>query len=56
VPELIDAIRETGSIQATQSLASSYVEKAKGALIELPESPGRQMLELMADAVIRRSY
>lgn len=56
MPELIDAIRETGSIQATQSLASSYVEKAKGALIELPESPGRQMLELMADAVIRRSY
>ncbi len=56
VPELIDAIRETGSIEATQSLASSYVEKAKGALIELPESPGRQMLELMADAVIRRSF
>ncbi len=56
VPELIDAIRDTGSIQATQSLASSYVKKAKDVLIELPESPGRQMLELMADAVIRRSY
>ncbi len=56
VPELIEAIRGTGSIEATQSLAASYVEKAKGALIELPESPGRRMLELMADAVIRRSY
>lgn len=56
VPELIRAIRETDSINATQALATSYVEKAKGALIELPESPGRQMLELMADAVIRRSY
>jgi octaprenyl-diphosphate synthase len=56
VPELIEAIRGSGSIQATQSLAASYVEKAKGALIELPDSPGRRMLELMADAVIRRSY
>ena len=56
VSELIEALRSTGSIEATQSLASSYVQKARGALIELPESPGRQMLELMADAVIRRSY
>tara|TARA_E500000318_G_scaffold14854_2_gene14699 strand:- start:93858 stop:94925 length:1068 start_codon:yes stop_codon:yes gene_type:complete len=56
VPELIDAIRATDSIEATQSLAASYVEKARGALIELPDSPGRRMLELMADAVIRRSY
>lgn len=56
VPELIGAIRSTGSIEATQLLAASYVEKAKGALLELPESPGRRLLELMADAVIRRSY
>ncbi|MCA9276628.1 MAG: polyprenyl synthetase family protein [Phycisphaerales bacterium] len=56
VPELIEAIRGTGSIEATQSLAASYVEKAKGALLELPDSPGRRLLELMADAVIRRSY
>jgi len=56
VPELIDAIRATDSIEATQSLAASYVEKARGALLELPDSPGRRMLELMADAVIRRSY
>jgi len=56
VPELTGAIRSTASIEATQTLAASYVERAKGALLELPESPGRQMLELMADAVIRRSY
>lgn len=56
VPELIEAIRSTASIEATQSLAASYVEKAKSALLELPESPGRRLLELMADAVIRRSY
>jgi len=56
VPELIEAISSTGSIEATQSLASSYVERAKGALLELPVSHGRSMLELIADAVIRRSY
>lgn len=55
-PELIGAIRETGSIEATQSLASAYVQRAKGSLLDLPESPGRSMLELVADAVIRRSY
>ncbi len=56
VPDLIGAIRETGSIDATRALAASYVEHAKGALLELPESPGRRLLALMADAVIRRSY
>ena len=56
VPQLIEATRSTGSIEATQTLAASYVQRAKGALIELPESPGRSMLELIADAVIQRSY
>jgi len=56
IPELIEAIGSTGSIDATQSLASSYVDRAKSALIELPESPGRSMLDLIADAVISRSY
>ena len=54
--ELIVAIRGTGSIEATQSLAAAYVQRAKGSLLELPGSPGRSMLELVADAVIRRSY
>ncbi len=56
VPELINAIKATQSIEATQSLASSYVQRAKASLLELPDSPGRRMLELMADAVIHRSY
>ncbi|MFG0245984.1 MAG: polyprenyl synthetase family protein [Phycisphaerales bacterium JB052] len=56
IPELIEAIGSTGSIDATRSLASSYVDRAKSTLLELPESPGRSMLELIADAVISRSY
>jgi len=56
VPQLIDAIRATDSIEATQSLASSFVERAKHELRVLPDSPGRAMLELIADAVISRSY
>jgi octaprenyl-diphosphate synthase len=56
VPELTEAIRASGSVEATQQLAAAYVERAKGALHEIPASPGRSMLELIADAVIRRSY
>ncbi len=54
--QLIEAIRSTGSIKATQAFAASYVLQAKTALGDLPENPGRQMLELIADAVISRSY
>lgn len=54
--ELIDAVGGTGSVEATQALASSYVLEAKAALSAVPESSGRAMLELIADAVISRSY
>lgn len=56
VGELISAIGSTASMEATQSLASSYVERAKQSLDTLPDSPGRSMLGLLADAVIRRSF
>lgn len=56
LPELVDAIIATQSIEATQSLAFSYVQRAKHELCILPESPGRGMLELIADAVIKRSF
>ncbi len=55
-PEITEAIKSTGSIQATQELAESYVQQAKDALDILPASAGRSMLELIADAVIQRSY
>lgn len=56
ISELIDAIGSTGSIDATQALASLYVEQAKHAIGSLPQTAGRAMLELIANAVIDRSY
>lgn len=55
-PEITEAIHSTDSVKATQELAQTYVQKAKDALGELPESAGRTMLELIADAVINRSF
>lgn len=54
--ELIVAIKVTHSIMATEELAASYVLKAKDALTELHETVGKAMLELIADAVIQRSF
>lgn len=53
---LIENIESTGSIQATQSTAESYVQRAKERLEHVPEGAGRMMLELIADAVIARSH
>jgi len=56
LPELIKGINDSDSINATQSLAGSYVLNAKNALVALPDSSGKAMLELLADAVIKRSF
>ncbi len=54
--ELTGAITATGSIDATRDLAASYVVLARRALAPVPESAGRTMLELIADAVVSRSF
>jgi len=56
LPEIVSALQTTNSIDATKSLAATYVSQAKAALAPLPISSGRSMLELIADAVIQRSY
>lgn len=54
--DLIDLINETGSIQATQQMAQTYVDRAKARLSDIPEGPGRPMLQLIADAVVNRTH
>lgn len=56
LPELITLVGQTESIQATQDMASSYVQSAKSRLCSIPDGPGRTMLHLIADAVINRSH
>jgi octaprenyl-diphosphate synthase len=51
--ELLDT---TGSLEATRQTAARLVSDSKTALGGLPGGPGRDMLGLMADAVIDRSF
>ncbi len=54
--ELIELVGHTGSIQATQAMAQSHVDRARKWLRQIPDGAGRPMLELIADAVITRSH
>lgn len=53
---LNDLLATTGSIDATRRTAARLVDESKAALGALPPGPGRDMLSLMADAVIDRSF
>lgn len=54
------ALRElleiTGSLDATREMARTLVADAKRSLASLPDGPGRDMLALMADAVVERAW
>jgi octaprenyl-diphosphate synthase len=52
--ELIEALDQTGSIEAARVLASECVASAKRLLAPLPASHARDLLGVMADAVITR--
>ncbi|MEM6411797.1 MAG: polyprenyl synthetase family protein, partial [Pseudomonadota bacterium] len=52
----IHLIRSTGAAEATVHEAEAYVGLAKSALISLPASPYRQMLEDLCDFCIARAY
>ncbi len=56
VAELRTLLTLTGSIEATRAKAAGLVERARAALEPLGEGPGREMLGLMADAVVDRAY
>ncbi|MEM7663840.1 MAG: polyprenyl synthetase family protein [Pseudomonadota bacterium] len=52
----IHLIRSTGAAEATVQEAEAYVGLAKSALVSLPTSPYRQMLEDLCDFCIARAY
>jgi octaprenyl-diphosphate synthase len=49
-------LAETHSIDASQAVAQRLVDDAKQALGVIPEGPAKDMLCLMADAVVNRAY
>ena len=52
---LLTAIESTGSIAEARRAASSLIERAKGELGALPDSPARGYLMLAAEAVLARA-
>jgi len=56
VHELIEAVRQTESLRASRAKARDLVEQAKRSLDMLPESPARDLLAMMADAVVDRAF
>lgn len=51
---IVDALRQTGSLDYARLTAERLVERAKGSLAALGESPARSVLALLADAVLTR--
>lgn len=56
VLELVENVRTTGSLGASKDKARDLVQQAKGTLEVLPQSPARDLLAMMADAVVDRSF
>ncbi|MBY0312581.1 MAG: polyprenyl synthetase family protein [Phycisphaerales bacterium] len=52
---LVDALESTGSIEHARSTAQRLVDEAKGLLSQLPDSPAKALLVLMADQVVARA-
>jgi octaprenyl-diphosphate synthase len=54
--ELIAALEQTGSVAHARTTAERLVGEARSALAPIPECPAKQMLMLMADAVVTRAF
>lgn len=49
-------VRQSGALEAATASARDHIERARTEIAGLPEGEARACLELMADAVISRSY
>jgi len=56
LPEILDALKETGAIEYTQTLAAQEVDKAIDALQVLPDSKYKEALEELARYTISRDH
>jgi octaprenyl-diphosphate synthase len=56
LPEILDALKETGAIEYTRTLAAQEVEQAIAALQVLPNSEYKQALEELARYTIARDH
>jgi len=56
LPEILDALKETGAIEYTQKLAEQEVDQAINALQVLPDSEYKQALEEIARYTVTRKH
>ena len=56
LPEIVDAIRASGSLEYSQRIARRYADEAIGALDALPESPQLAALRGLAVYSVEREY
>ncbi|MGA1709300.1 MAG: polyprenyl synthetase family protein, partial [Phycisphaerales bacterium] len=49
-------LEQRGAVDAARARAASFVEDAKRALEAVPDSPARELLRSLADAVVARSF
>lgn len=56
LPQVLEAINSTHSIEYTKEVAASEVALAKSALINLPDSPYKEAMLELADFAIQRSF
>lgn len=54
--EILEMIRTGGGIEYTMELSGRYMDKAFHCLEQLPPTPERESLKLIAEFILRRSY
>jgi octaprenyl-diphosphate synthase len=53
-PNVAGTLRDAGAIDSARHTAQAIIEEAKGELARLPQTPARDQLSAMADAVVDR--
>jgi len=54
IERVVDLVKERGGIEATRRVAREYAARAREALVDLPETPAREVLEAAVEYVIAR--
>lgn len=54
--ELLELLKATDSLSHARKTAETLVRQARAALTELPETPAKQLLAVMAQAVVTRAF
>jgi geranylgeranyl pyrophosphate synthase len=54
IQRIVDVVRERGGIEATRRMAREYADRAREALVGLPSTPAREVMDAAVDYVLAR--